>query len=448
MDRTESEPDAGLAALYPAHLDALKGRFGAALATAGFEAVAIGAGTLSYLFLDDQTYPFRPNPHFVQWLPLTRHPDSCLVYRPGKRPRLLVYRPDDYWHAPPAVPEAPWTDHFEILSIGDPDEMSRELGELRGRTAWIGEAAQWRHRVDPRDVNPAGLLTELHYHRPYKTDYEIECIRRATQRAVPAHRAAEAAFRDGGSEHEILLAFLGACRQTENELPYPAIVAANAHGSILHYQHYAPERGPLYSLLIDAACSFRGYAADITRSHAFADEGFGGMIRDFDETQRSLCDAVKPGVPFAELQDAAHRAIAGHLKDWGLIMREPDELVERGVTALFFPHGLGHFLGLQVHEVGGTFADATGTEIERPERYPHLRLRRTLETGQVLTIEPGIYFIDSLLAKLKKSPIAKSVDWKRIEGLKRFGGIRIEDNIVITRDGAENLTREAFADGP
>ncbi|MEN8198372.1 MAG: M24 family metallopeptidase, partial [Pseudomonadota bacterium] len=280
MDLTANKPDAELAALYPLHIDALKGRFGAALATAGFDTVVIGAGTTSYRFLDDQAHPFRPNPHFVQWLPLLRHPDSCLVFRPGKRPRLIVYRPDDYWHAPPALPEAPWSDPFDIQVTGNLDELSRSLARLPGSTAWIGEPAQWRHQVDMRFVNPAHLLNELHYHRPYKTDYEIECIRRATQRTIPAHRAAEAAFRDGGSEHEILLAFLAGCRQIENELPYPPIVATNTHGAILHYQHYGRDRGPLHSLLIDAACSFGGYAADITRTHALADEGFRQMVVD------------------------------------------------------------------------------------------------------------------------------------------------------------------------
>jgi Xaa-Pro dipeptidase len=93
-------------------------------------------------------------------------------------------------------------------------------------------------------------------------------------------------------------------------------------------------------------------------------------------------------------------------------------------------------------------ADPTGAEIDRPDRFPHLRLARTLETGQVLTIEPGIYFIDTLLAQLKQSAVSGDVDWERLDRLRRFGGIRIEDNLVVTEDGAENLTRQAFATIP
>jgi Xaa-Pro dipeptidase len=150
-------------------------------------------------------------------------------------------------------------------------------------------------------------------------------------------------------------------------------------------------------------------------------------------------------VPFTELHASAHLAIAALLKDWGLVARDPDELVETGVSAMFFPHGLGHFLGIQVHEVGGFFADETGSEIPRSEKFPHLRLLRTLEVDQVLTIEPGIYFIDSLLDQLKTRPVAKDVNWGLIDELKKFGGIRIEDNVVVTPDGADNLTRQAFS---
>jgi Xaa-Pro dipeptidase len=150
-------------------------------------------------------------------------------------------------------------------------------------------------------------------------------------------------------------------------------------------------------------------------------------------------------VPFPALHEAAHRSVARLLRDWGLVKRDPDELVEKGVTALFFPHGLGHFLGLQVHEPGGALADPSGREIDRPADYPQLRLVRTLEAGQVLTIEPGIYFIDFLLARLGESDVSGAVDWDRIDRLKPFGGIRIEDNLVVTDQGADNLTRQAFS---
>jgi Xaa-Pro dipeptidase len=439
------EMDETLTDLYPAHLLTVRRRFDAALERSGYDAIVIGAGIEIFRFLDDQAYPFGPNPHFLQWAPLTMHPESCLIYAPGRKPLLVVCQPDDFWHKPPPLPEPPWRDHFELKIITTADQLPQHLAHLPARTALIGDPAQWRHGPDDEWLNPPALLDDLHYHRPYKTDYEIECIRVATSLAVPAHRAAEMAFRQGGSEHEIWIAFLDACRQTANELPYPAIIATNDNGALLHYQHYKRKRTEPHSLLIDAGCSRNGYAADITRTHAFDDPEFAGMVADLDRVQQKLVAEIRPGLRFADLHQNAHRSVADLISDWQLVRRNADELVQTGVSALFFPHGLGHFLGLQIHDMGGTLADPSGTPIDSPDRYPNLRLLRTLEAGQVLTIEPGFYFIDSLLERLRRSPVAGEVDWKRIDHLKKFGGIRIEDNIVVTATGAENLTRQAFS---
>jgi Xaa-Pro dipeptidase len=122
-----------------------------------------------------------------------------------------------------------------------------------------------------------------------------------------------------------------------------------------------------------------------------------------------------------------------------------EEALALGLTSTFFPHGLGHLLGLQVHDVAGFAASETGGRIERPEGHPFLRLTRVLQPGMVVTIEPGLYFIDSLLSRLRASDHARHIDWTRVEALAPFGGIRIEDDVVCTTDAPENLSREAFA---
>jgi len=437
-----------LTALYPTHLDIVKSRYDEALAAAGYDSLVIGAGAEIVRFLDDQNYPFKPNPHLLQWLPLLQHPETMLLYQPGETPKLLIHQPDDFWHAPPQMPAEPWAGHFDVTALAQPEDMDIALQRMPGTVACIGEPAQWRHNPPPADCNPQGLLTHLHYYRPTRTEYEIECIRMANTLAVPAHREAEQAFRRGASEHEILLAFLAACRSTENELPYRAIIAKNAHGATLHYQRYDRDPGPRHSLLIDAGCDCNGYASDITRTHGVSendsDTDFLDLIAGLDEVQRGLTAQVVPGKPFIDLHAAAHTAIGALLQASGIVSTAVDDPVEAGITAAFFPHGLGHFLGLQVHEVGGSYADTSGTEIPRSARHPNLRLVRTLETGQVLTIEPGLYFIDSLLHDLRAKPVGREIDWKAIAHLKKFGGIRIEDNILVTGNGHENLTRAAF----
>src|SRR5690606_38904424 len=117
--------------------------------------------------------------------------------------------------------------------------------------------------------NPAALLTQLHHWRAFKTKYEIECMRRASARAVKGHRAAEAAFRDGASEYDVHLAYLRACEHIDEELPYPSIVALYEHAAVLHYQHRERRLPSVHrSFLIDAGAAVRGYGCDITRTYA------------------------------------------------------------------------------------------------------------------------------------------------------------------------------------
>ena len=132
------------------------------------------------------------------------------------------------------------------------------------------------------------------------------------------------------------------------------------------------------------------------------------------------------------------------LRSLGIVDMDPAGMLEKGLSSVFFPHGLGHPIGLQVHDVAG-FSDEDGTLIPRPEGHPFLRMTRTLEPGMVVTIEPGLYFIPTLLAKLKQRPEAKSVNWQKVEQLMPYGGVRIEDEVHCTGDEPENLSRDAFA---
>ena len=119
--------DKRLTELYPAHFATIRDRFTAALGECGFDAVVVGTGVEIMRFLDDQAHPFIPNPHLVQWLPLLEHPESCLIFAPGARPRLVIYQPDDYWHQPPTLPGAPWAEHFDIEVTGTRTAIDQAL---------------------------------------------------------------------------------------------------------------------------------------------------------------------------------------------------------------------------------------------------------------------------------------------------------------------------------
>jgi Xaa-Pro dipeptidase len=433
--------------LYADHLATLKSRADAALALAGREHLVIAAGTPRYEFLDDRPYPFAVNPWFKHWLPVTKAPGSWLVYSPGKKPTLVYLQPHDYWHVVPEAPAGYWVDHFEIAIIREAGEAAQHLPKEAARCAIVGDdnAAVGAYVPD----NPRALVDYIHYHRTYKTPYELAMMRVASKIGARAHRAAEAAFRGGESEFGIHMAYLDAAKETDLELPYSNIIALNEHGAVLHYTdlNHAPPAHP-HSFLIDAGASFHGYASDITRTYAGkgADE-FAALIDAVDTAQRGFASKVRAGQSYPELHVHAHHVLAGILKDQGFIRMSAESAVESGVSSAFFPHGLGHGIGLQVHDVAGFQQSDRGGTIPKPEGHPYLRLTRTLEPGMVTTIEPGIYFIDMLLAELRQKPAAKDVAWDKVDAFRKYGGIRIEDDVVCTDGEPENLTRDAFAAG-
>jgi len=199
------------------------------------------------------------------------------------------------------------------------------------------------------------------------------------------------------------------------------------------------------SFLIDAGATQQGYASDITRTYSANGGRFSEMIEAMDELQLGLCDGMRAGVDYRDMHLRAHQDIAGVLHDFDVITVDPATAVESGLSSVFFPHGLGHYLGLQTHDVAGLIADEEGTELPRPEGHPFLRLTRTLEAGNVLTVEPGLYFIDTLLNGWRARNGDDGVNWARVEELAPYGGIRIEDNIVVTEGDPVNLTRPAFS---
>ncbi len=438
-------PEHQLPALYAAHLTEIAARSTRALEAGGFDHLVVAAGRPHTAFLDDMDYPFRVNPHFKAWVPLTRVPMSWLVFTPGKRPRLVYHQPHDYWHVVPDSPAGYWVEHFDIVVVRTADEARAHLPGQPANCAIIGEPHAGVGDMVPN--NPRVVIDHLHYHRAFKTPYEIAMMRVASKIGVRAHVAARQAFERGESEFGIHLAYCAAAGQGDNELPYGNIIALNEHGAVLHYMELhrnAPAHSD--SLLIDAGASFHGYACDITRTHAGAHAAeFHALIESVDRVQLELCSRVRAGKDYAALHVEAHLALAAVLIDHGFVRCSAEAALASGVTSVFFPHGLGHGIGLQVHEVAGLARDESGVEIPRPEGHPYLRLTRTLAPGMVTTIEPGIYFIPMLLDELRTKPCARDVDFERVQRFAHFGGVRIEDDVVVTEGEPENLTRDAFA---
>lgn len=432
---------------YDEHLAAVQRSWSRGLELAGCDGVLIHSGAPSLIFLDDHPYPYRVNAPFKHWAPVLDNPDCFVLFQPGERPIMLFHQPVDFWHKPADVPAAFWTNHFDLRVIRSPAEAKRHLPEDASRLAFVGERDERFQDWGLGEHNPQALLDCVHYQRAWKTDYELACLREASRLGAGAHRAAERAFRDGESEFGIHLAFLRACGHTERESPYGNIVALNEHAAVLHHQQpskQAPARR--VSFLIDAGAQFNGYASDITRTHSANGGELAELIDAMDAGQQALCERIRPGLPYPELQREAHR-LAGHLlARFGFVSTDADNAVSSGLTRYFFPHGIGHYLGLQVHDVGGFLVDEHGATVDPPSDQPLLRLTRDIDESQVFTVEPGLYFIEPLLAELKASKLASEVNWDRVDAFRPCGGVRIEDNVAVTADGHENLTRQAFND--
>ena len=435
-----------LRASFAAHLDVRLEAVAEDLGKTGFAAAVIAAGAPSFYFRDDQPAPFRANAHFLHFCPLEAA-HHLLLLRPGRKPSLIASCPEDFWYEAPRIGNPFWRSGFRVIECRNRRQQIMELASrLPGeRTAWLGECTAIAEALGLA-ANPTALLNRLDWRRAVKTPYEIRCLSEANRLAADGHRAAETAFHDGGSELEIHRAFLEAVGGLEEDLPYPTIVGLDEKGAVLHYQNKRPEVRGGASLLLDAGARVRGYASDITRTRAGSGAGvnFRALIAAMEEAQQGLVAAVRPGRPWAEIQIESHFVLAQVLRDQGIIRCGPEEAVESGLSRVFFPHGLGHFLGLQVHDVGGHLAGPDGRRAPPPESHPSLRTTRTLEPGQVITVEPGVYFIGMLLAKWRHGTTGQrsAVDWERVDDLARFGGVRIEDDVLVTTGAPRNLTRE------
>lgn len=430
-----------LDALYAAHVATLTDRVSLALERAGYDRVVIHAGDLVLRSrFDDLEWPFRPTPAFCHWASWP-WPGSAVVLEKGRAARLLARRRSDFWERPEARDADLVRRGIDVTEVESSAEL-RSAAE-RPRSAFIGETKEAGIRLgfEEPDINPPALVELLHETRVHKTPYEVASLAEANRRAARGHRAVAAAFLEGErSELGLHLLHLGVIG--EDQPPYGNIVALGDAAAVLHHHDYR-DRPEARSLLLDAGAGARGYAADITRTHVAPgdDSGFAELVASMDALQQAVIARIEVGIGYESLHDQAHDLLGGLLVEHGLVTCSAEAAVHQGLTRVFFPHGLGHSLGVQVHDVGCR---------RTPPRKENAWLRntRTIETGQVFTIEPGLYFIDALLEPLRSEPLGESVRWDRIERLRGYGGIRIEDDVLVLDGSAKgrvrNLSREAF----
>lgn len=362
--------------LFADHITSLLKRYEQALARlADADGVLIHSGREESYYADDQAPPFRAFGHFCQWLPVDR-PQQAVLIRPGRRPVYLQVVAADFWYDQEIAIADWWAGAFDIVTLRSSAEFAAHLpaperlaflGEQRSLAAGLG--------IPERLVNPPALLHYLDYWRASKTAYEIAQIGNANRLALKGHAAARSCFLEGGSEYDIHMAYLGGCEITEPQCPYTSIVAIDAKAAILHYQHKRHQRYPdkkSQVLLIDAGTRINNYCSDITRTTARPgiDICFESLLRGMEAIQQRLVAQVRPGISYLDIHHSALQQITELAITLELITCQVDTAMALKLAGLFMPHGVGHLLGLQVHDVGGHLAAADGSLRPAPEDSP------------------------------------------------------------------------------
>jgi Xaa-Pro dipeptidase len=402
---------------------------------------------LMYRYDTDYEFPFRQESNFW-YLTGVNEPDFHLIldlqtqeyhlFAPNRDAQYAV------WHgivkSKDELQEEYQPDHLHYEG-----KLPKVLKELDPEKIYCIDEVQAEfiekfERELPIDLDT--LEDALTHCRVFKTDWELDQMREAARVNNIAHKAVLDALEPGKYEHEMKAEFN--YHQIENGLmqdAYNGIFAAGKNSAILHYvdNNRQIKDGDLF--LIDAGYEYNGYASDFTRTYP-ANGAFTAMQAEIYEAvleaQKQVIQSSKPEVKMEDLHILAARVMMQGLKDAGLVKGSIDDLMENDIFALFFPHGLGHFLGLDTHDVGGY---PKGVErIERPG-IKYLRMRRTLQPGMVLTIEPGLYFVPALLEPaLEDEDASQFLNESKLSKMMDFGGVRIEDNLIITEDGYENMT--------
>lgn len=405
------------------------------------------AGGVEVLRNNDVSYVFRQKSNFL-YLTGVPEPGYYLLLDPRrKRSVLFIPRVDAHYrvwlgHVPGPAEAAR---RFGFREVRYADELGalakaarKGYPQLYAETQALAKAGAALRRA--KNV-PGRLKDALDDLRACKTEGEVGLMRRANDVSGAGHRAVMRAAKPGMYEYQVQAIFERVCQDSGlRHLGYPSIVAGGRNGAVLHYHHNDAKLKAGELLLIDAGGELDGYSADITRTFPLG-RRFTRRQRDVYsivlETQKECIRRARPGVLSADLHLHSMRMIAEGLRDLKILKGSTDELVAGGAVRLFYPHGLTHTLGLDVH-------DTLGGRRRKVPLPPNVRVRFNayLEPGFVITMEPGIYFIDALLndAELRRKYRAQ-VDFGRAAGFLDFGGVRIEDDIVITASGApRNLT--------
>jgi Xaa-Pro aminopeptidase len=382
----------------------------------------------------DQTYPFRPHPEYY-WLTGSRRWGGVLAWDPGEGWLHFV--------RPLSDEERLWEGAVEM-------EEGRDVAELPG---WLKARAGRRVTVLGSPVEgvegdgemAVTLRERLDALRRPKDGAELELLARAVTATAAGHARAREVIRPGMSERQIQIELEAEMfRRGADAVAFGTIVGVGSNAAVLHFQPGGRLANPGDLVLVDAGGEVAGYAGDVTRTYPAGDR--------FTSRQQAIYDLVlaaegaaigkcQIGTEWHEIHRTAAGVLALGLRDLGILKGEVEGLLDSEVIALFFPHGIGHMVGLGVRDVGGR---ALGREEVRRCCGARLRVDLPLQEGFLMTVEPGVYFVPALLDNPeRRDRFRGAVAWETLDVWRSVGGVRIEDNVLITPAGAR-VTTEAI----
>ncbi len=383
----------------------------------------------------DQTYPFLPHPDYY-WLSGSRRSGGIMAYEPGKGWVHFVRQADEVeclWEGVPEVPEGE-----DVKKIQD------WLKTLRGMpVAALGNIETAVVNLLPKDF----VLNErigdiLSGVRRLKDEAELALIRKAVDAAAGGFAKAREFIRPGVTERRIQIEMEAEMfRLGADSTAFGSIVGTGRHAAVLHFEPTNRIVEPDDAVLIDAGAEIFDYCADVTRVYPAGKSFAPGQKDIYDIVLKAQLEAIKkcrPGTEWYDVHIAAAGVIALGLRDLGILKGSVDGLLESGAVSMFFPHGVGHMTGLRVRDAGGK---APGRKECRICCGARLRVDLPLERGLLMTVEPGIYFVQALLDNAERRAKYKdAVNWRALENPRWSGGVRIEDDILITAGDPEVLT--------
>jgi Xaa-Pro aminopeptidase len=398
-------------------------------------------------------YPFRASSHFLYFAGLSL-PNAAIRLEAGTL-ELFIDDPKPssaLWHG-----VTPSRDEIAAKIGADAAYPMAELSSriIGAATIAVQDASTWTAQTQIFDrmvlpqLAPQGIDLELAKAivtlRLTHDEGALLELRSAAAVSIEAHKAGMAALLNAKIEAEVRAAMESVIIANNMKTSYNSIVTV--YGEVLHNEEYHHHIQPGDLLLADVGAETEtGWAADITRTFPVSGK-FSPTQLDIYNVVLAAHDAciaaIRPGVEYADIHLLACKTIAEGLVDLGILRGQPEDLVEKDVHALFFPHGIGHLLGLDVHDMED-LGDLAGYEEgrERSARFGfgYLRLSRALRPGMLVTIEPGFYQVPAILNSAREQ-YQYLVNWERLEQFADVRGIRIEDDVLVTQIGAEVLTK-------